>query len=234
MAESDLDQLIAPVYKKYANPVTTILAAAGEIQVHLRARCATVAEAERLLAEVGGPIDMLLGDRIYSRNGDPWKLSWAQLLRQSRATVAVAESCTGGMLGERFTSVPGSSDYFLGGFITYSNAMKTELLGVSPETLDRLGPSAGRPPKPWRREPAAARVRPARYPSRASPVPPRPPVPENAPVGTVYIGIADAAGVDVAIASFSATASAFARLPPTSRWTSYAGACSGSAVRHLP
>ena len=71
MGESDLDQLIAPVYKKYENPVTTILAAAGDIQVHLRARCATEAEAEALLAEVGGPIELLLGDRIYSRNGDP-------------------------------------------------------------------------------------------------------------------------------------------------------------------
>ena len=71
MGESDLDQLIAPVYKKYENPVTTILAAAGDIQVHLRARCKTEAEAEALLVEVGGPIELLLGDRIYSRNGDP-------------------------------------------------------------------------------------------------------------------------------------------------------------------
>ena len=71
MAESDLDQLIAPVYKKYNNPATTILAANGDLQIHLRARCATEAEADALLAEVGGPIELLLGDRIYSRNGDP-------------------------------------------------------------------------------------------------------------------------------------------------------------------
>ena len=59
MGESDLDQLIAPVYKKYENPVTTILAAAGDIQIHLRARCATAAEADALLAEVAGPIELI-------------------------------------------------------------------------------------------------------------------------------------------------------------------------------
>src|ERR1700683_2620348 len=139
MGESDLDQLIAPVYKKYANPATTILAANGDLQVHLRARCATVGEAEILLAEVGGPIELLLGDRIYSRNGDPLDVVVGDMLRKLRATISVAESCTGGMLGERLTVAPGSSDYFLGGFITYSNAMKIELLGVSPETLDEFG-----------------------------------------------------------------------------------------------
>jgi nicotinamide-nucleotide amidase len=129
MPESDLDELISPVYKKYENPVTTILAAHGDLQIHLRARCATEADADALLAEVGGPIELLLGDRLYSQNGDPLEVVVGNQLRKRHATVAVAESATGGMLGERFTSVPGSSDYFAGGFITYNNAMKTELLG---------------------------------------------------------------------------------------------------------
>src|SRR6185295_6966172 len=97
MPESDLDQLIAPVYKKYENPVTTILAAAGDIQVHLRARCATEAEATTLLAEVAGPIELLLGDRLYSRNGDPLQAVVGDMLRKRHATVSVAESLTGGM-----------------------------------------------------------------------------------------------------------------------------------------
>src|SRR5579863_5464858 len=137
MAESDLDQLIAPVYKKYENPVTTILAANGDLQIHLRARCTTEVEADVLLAEVAGPIELLLGDRLYSRNGDPLEVVVGDLLRKHHASVSVAESCTGGMLGERFTSAPGSSDYFIGGFITYTNKMKTELLGVIPETLEK-------------------------------------------------------------------------------------------------
>jgi nicotinamide-nucleotide amidase len=139
MPESDLDQLIAPVYKKYENPATTILAAAGDIQIHLRARCATEADAEALLAEVGGPIELLLGDRLYSRNGDPLEAIVGGLLRERQATLSVAESASGGMLGERITSVAGSSEYFAGGFITYTYAMKTELLGVDPEILKQHG-----------------------------------------------------------------------------------------------
>jgi len=100
MPESDLDQLISPVYKKYENPMTTILAAAGDIQVHLRARCGTESDALALLSEVAGPIGELLGDKIYSRNGEPLEVTVGGLLRENRATVSVAESCTGGLLAE--------------------------------------------------------------------------------------------------------------------------------------
>jgi nicotinamide-nucleotide amidase len=135
MAESDLDQLISPVYKPYANPVTTILAAPGDIQIHLRARCPAGAEAEALLAELGARIEELLGDRIYSRTGDPLEQVVGDLLRQRRETLAVAESCTGGLVGERLTAVAGSSDYFVGGFLVYTDAMKTALLGVGAQLL---------------------------------------------------------------------------------------------------
>src|SRR5689334_2822540 len=101
MAESDLDQTISPVYKKYENPVTTILAGDGDIQIHLRARCATEAEAAALLAEVAGPIELLLGDRIYSRNGDSLDVTVGELLTRHHATLAVAESVTGGLLAQR-------------------------------------------------------------------------------------------------------------------------------------
>lgn len=130
MPESDLDQLIAPVYTKYENPVTTILAAPGDIQIHLRARCADETSALSLLAEVGGEIEKLLGDRIYSTDGSSIEAVVGGMLQARKATLAVAESCTGGMLAERITSVPGSSNYFVGGFLTYTNRMKTELLGI--------------------------------------------------------------------------------------------------------
>ena len=139
MGESDLDQTIAPVYTRYQNPVTTVLAHNGDIQVHLRARCATAGEAVALLAEVGGQIELLLGDRIYSRNGDPLEVTIGHLLTKQNGSLAVAESATGGLLAERITNVPGSSNYFLGGFVTYSRRLKTALLGVPVELLEKFG-----------------------------------------------------------------------------------------------
>src|SRR5277367_639374 len=132
MGESDLDQLIAPVYTKYPALETTILAGPSDIQVHLRARSANAEEAESLLAEAGPPIEALLGDRIYSRNGDNLETVVGQMLRERSATLSFAESLTGGMLAQRVTSVAGSSGYFVGGFLVYNDRMKTELLGVDP------------------------------------------------------------------------------------------------------
>jgi nicotinamide-nucleotide amidase len=193
MAESDLDMLISPVYRKFENPATTILAANGDLQVHLRARCASAAEADALLSEVAGPIELLLGDRIYSRNGDPLETVVGEMLRQNHATVAVAESATGGMLGERFTSVPGSSDYFAGGFITYTNAMKIELLGVPSETLEQFGAVS--------KETAEAMATGARRRTNAnyaiSITGVAGPATDTTPVGTMYVGIADGVGTQV-------------------------------------
>ena len=195
MPESDLDALISPVYKKYRNPVTTILAANGDLQVHLRARCDTEAEADALLAEVVAPIEELLGDRLYSRTGDPLEVVVGGLLRARHATVAVAESCTGGMLGARFTTTPGSSDYFTGGFITYSNSLKSQLLGVSAETLERFGAVS--------RETAEAMAEGARertgsnYAISITGVAGPDGGSEEKPVGLVYIGIAGSEGTVV-------------------------------------
>ena len=135
MTESELDQLISPVYTSYANLATTILAVSGEIHIHLRARCASANEAESVLEKVCAEIEPLLGDRIYSRNGDSLEQVVGDLLRARHASLSVAESVTGGLLGGRITSVPSSSDYFRGGFVVYSNDMKTKLLGVPAEML---------------------------------------------------------------------------------------------------
>ena len=135
--ESDLDALIAPVYTKYTNPSTTILASPGDIQIHLRARCGSAEDAERLLADVGNPIEELLGRHLFSRTGDAMEAVIGSLLRERGATLSIAESCTGGMVGQRVTSVAGSSDYFVGGFITYTDRMKTEMLGVDPEVISK-------------------------------------------------------------------------------------------------
>ena len=129
MGESDLDALIAPVYTKVSNPVTTVLAKPGDVEIHLRSRAATVVEAEKLCNEVGEPILALLGDRVYSINGDPLEAAVGALLMSRGETVSVAESCNGGLLGARLTETPGSSAWFAGGRIVYTAATKRVLIG---------------------------------------------------------------------------------------------------------
>ncbi len=136
IGESDLDTLIAPVYAKYTNPVTTVLSAVGDLYVHLRARCDTAEQADDLLREVGDPIAELLGDRVYSTvSEDTLDLVVGRMLRQQTATLAVAESCTGGMLASRLTDAPGASDYFVAGYITYTEQQKERVLGVPSELI---------------------------------------------------------------------------------------------------
>jgi nicotinamide-nucleotide amidase len=195
MPESDLDQLIAPVYKKYENPVTTILAAAGDLQIHLRAHCSTEGQALALLAEVGGPIELLLGDRIYSRNGQSIEEVVGDLLRERHNTLSVAESATGGLLGERISSVPGSSAYFLGGFITYATRLKVEWLGVPEDIIAECGAVS--------KETAEAMALGARrrtgstYALAITGVAGPDAGGEKVPVGTIFVGLADAAGCQV-------------------------------------
>jgi nicotinamide-nucleotide amidase len=196
MSESDLDQTISPIYTRYENPVTTVLAHNGDIQVHLRARCATEGEAMALLADVGGQIDLALGDRIYSRNGDTLEAVIGGKLAAQHATLAVAESATGGGLAERISSVPGSSAYFMGGFVTYTKRMKTDLLGVPEDLLKQFGAVS--------REAAEAMALGARrrtgatwavsITGNAGPATDG----DEAPVGAVYIGLAGPRDVTVA------------------------------------
>ncbi len=138
IGESDLDALIAPVYSKYTNPVTTVLSSPGDLWVHLRAQAQTREEADTLLREVGNPIASLLGERVYTENPDePLEAVVGRLLRKRLATVATAESCTGGMIASRLTDREGSSRFFVGGYVTYSDAEKREVLNVSSELLAR-------------------------------------------------------------------------------------------------
>ncbi|MBZ2185249.1 MAG: competence/damage-inducible protein A [Bryobacter sp.] len=135
MGESDLDQLIAPVYKQYENPVTTILAKAGDLTVHLRAQAKTKQEAEARTAELGGKIEALLGQRIYSRDGSPLEAVVIEKLVARGETLAVAESLTAGMLGARLGGVAGASKAFLGGIIAYRGLQKEMLLGVAGKAI---------------------------------------------------------------------------------------------------
>jgi nicotinamide-nucleotide amidase len=139
LGESAVDARVAPIYKRYTDVETTILAGAGEIELHFKSRAATQDAAQRRVDEVAGVVEDELDDAVYSRNGESLEQIVGYWLQMRNATVAVAESCTGGLLAERLTSIGGASRYFLGGAVVYSNALKTELAGVPSEMIDRHG-----------------------------------------------------------------------------------------------
>lgn len=139
MGESHCDAKVAPIYTRFSDVQTTILAGAGEIQLHLKTRGASLDLAQKRVDELVSQIEEELGDCVFSDNGESMEQIVGHYLEMRRATLAVAESCTGGLLGERITSVSGSSRYFVGGAIVYSNELKTALAGVPPELIEEHG-----------------------------------------------------------------------------------------------
>lgn len=137
LGESACDARVAPIYTRHAEVETTILAGAGEIQLHLRSRANSMASAEERVEALVEQIENELGDNVISDNGDSMEQILGYYLQMRNATLAVAESCTGGLLAERITSVAGSSRYFLGGSVAYANSLKTALAGVPAELIAR-------------------------------------------------------------------------------------------------
>jgi nicotinamide-nucleotide amidase len=139
LGESHVDARVAPIYKRYADVETTILAGAGEIELNFKAQASTQEEAQQRVDEVAGVVEDELDDAVYSRDGQSLEQIVGYWLQMRGATLAAAESCTGGLLAERITSVAGSSRYFMGGAVVYSNQLKTDFAGVPAEMIERHG-----------------------------------------------------------------------------------------------
>jgi nicotinamide-nucleotide amidase len=137
--ESDLDERIAPIYKRYGDVQTTILAGLGEIQIHLRTWSKDAEAAELMLDELVKQIALKLGESIFTVSGQSLEEIVAAELSRNHATIAAAESCTGGLLAERLTRIPGSSSYFLGGVVCYSNELKTAWADVPAALIEARG-----------------------------------------------------------------------------------------------
>ncbi|HEY4594050.1 MAG TPA: competence/damage-inducible protein A [Thermoanaerobaculia bacterium] len=130
LPESVVEERIAPAYEEFGREAITILASAGEIRLQATAAGPEAERRARLQAMVGR-LSELAGDAVYTtREEDTLESVVGDLLRASRTTLTAAESCTGGLFSQRITAVAGSSDYFLGAAITYSNELKTRLVGV--------------------------------------------------------------------------------------------------------
>ena len=139
MGESDVDQRIAPIYTRHSDVQTTILTAPGEIQVHLRAWTDDIPSAQRRLQEIQEGIVLALGEAVFTTKGESMEEVVARDLTLQHATIATAESCTGGLLAERLTRISGSSAYFLGGVVSYSNTLKSAWVDVPAEIIESRG-----------------------------------------------------------------------------------------------
>jgi len=139
LPESQVDARVAPIYKTFTDVETTILAGGGEIQLHLRCRKESKSEAEARVEALAEKIEDEMGDAIFSRKGETIEQIVSYLLQMRSMTLAVAESCTGGMLAERLTSISGSSRYFLGGAVVYSNELKTQFANVPKALINQHG-----------------------------------------------------------------------------------------------
>ena len=117
------------------NPTVAPLAKPGEVTLRLTARAASREKARDLIQPLEVAIRERLGDYIFGMDADTLEWVTGNILAAQHLTLAVAESCTGGLLAHRLTNIPGSSDYFLGGLVTYSNGAKVKFLGVEPEVL---------------------------------------------------------------------------------------------------
>jgi len=137
--ESAVDARCAPIYQKFTDVETTILAGHAEIQLHFLCSKETLVEAEARVNEVAELVEHEMADEIFSANGDSLEEVVLLMLDMKGLALAVAESCTGGWLGQRLTSVPNSSRVFAGGAICYSNASKTEFAGVPADLLEKEG-----------------------------------------------------------------------------------------------
>ena len=130
LPESVVEERIAPAYEEFGREAITILASVGEIRLQATAEGPEPERRARLQAMVAR-LGELAGDAVYTtREADTLESVVGDLLRAAGTTLTAAESCTGGLLSQRVTSVAGSSDYFLGGAVTYSNELKTQLVEV--------------------------------------------------------------------------------------------------------
>jgi nicotinamide-nucleotide amidase len=187
-----VDHRIGPIYSAEPDADTTILAAPGDIELHIRGRAPDAAEAERIARAVAEKVAEELGDHVYSWSNEPLEAVVGALLRERGLMLATAESCTGGLIAERVTDVAGSSDYFLGGFVSYSKHAKAEWLGVRAETIAEHGVVS----ESTAREMAERARDHARGPGRAVGLSvtgvagPGPDLDAN-PEGLVFVGVAD-------------------------------------------
>ena len=231
LPESKVDARTAPIYKKFKDVETTILAGAAEIQLHFVCTKPTEAEAQARVDELAEKIEQEMGEAIFSSHGESLEEVVLLMLGLRHMTLAAAESCTGGLLAQRLTAVPGSSRYFLGGAVVYADRPE--------DRLRRCPRGASARPRAGQRAGGARHGRGIRRRTGASvgvgitgiagPGPGAPGPDAGKPIGLVYVAISFAGLTGGTLgdgaAYLPATASASACGPASTRWSCCAAAC---------
>jgi nicotinamide-nucleotide amidase len=137
--ESDVGAKIADLMQRGANPLVGTTVAAGMVSIRIVTHAPSQADANTQAEAIIQTLHDRLGDLIIGQDDQTLPVVLGQLLRENGQTLASAESCTGGLIGKMMTDIAGSSDYYLGGVISYSNRLKTNLLGVSEQMLSEHG-----------------------------------------------------------------------------------------------
>jgi|CXWL01.1.fsa_nt_gi nicotinamide-nucleotide amidase len=193
--EARLGETIADLMTRERNPLVGTTASKAVLTVRVLATATDAASARKLLDADRAEIHRRIGSAIFGEEDDTLQSAVAKLLIEHKKTVATAESCTGGMLSQRLTDVPGSSAYFLHGYVVYSNESKTQLLNVPPDVIGQHGAvseEVARTLAESARAQAgsdfAISITGIAGPGGGSP---------DKPVGLVYIGLADERGIEV-------------------------------------
>ncbi|MCL2343870.1 MAG: competence/damage-inducible protein A [Firmicutes bacterium] len=139
MGESAVEDKLRDLMNALTNPTLAPYAKEGEVMLRVTAKAKSRAEAEALLAPVVAQVQDALGDLIYGIDVESLEACVSALLRERGMTLALAESCTGGLLAKRLTDLPGASDILRGGVVVYSVESKTLLLGIEPALIEKKG-----------------------------------------------------------------------------------------------
>lgn len=139
IGEADLAQLVHEEIINQTNPTIAPYAGQGEVVLRVTAKAENTAAAQAMIQPVEERLKQILAPYYYGADQDTLETVVGNMLRERGETLATAESCTGGLIAHRITNVPGSSDYFNCGFVTYSNEAKIELLGVDPVLIQQYG-----------------------------------------------------------------------------------------------
>ncbi len=138
LKEIEINEKIKEIFNKSRNPTIALLAIPGEVSIRLTAK-GNEKVTDKLLGKMQSKFEKIFKGYIWGYDDEKIEEKLGNLLNKNGLTIAGAESCTGGLVAKLFTDISGSSKYFLGSVVTYSNSSKSSLLGVAPETIEKYG-----------------------------------------------------------------------------------------------